>query len=94
MTPRKLWDGRWGGRIATPPGIVRFWYERKERDDRREDADDGRDWHAGDDGRAVIGPDGELRCYHDDAAGVCARLNAAARATGGDELMEPRASRA
>lgn len=90
---RRLWYGRWGGRISPPPGIVRFWYERKDRDDRREDADGARDWHAGDDGRAVIGPDGELRCYHDDAAGVCARLNAAARATGGG-LMEPRASRA
>jgi len=84
---RRLWYGRWGGRISTPPGIVRFWYERKER---REDADDKRDWHAGDDGRAVIGPDGELRYYHDDARGVCARLNAAARAAGD----EPRASRA
>ncbi len=71
---RRLWHGRWGGRISTPPGIVRFWYERKERADRREDADDARDWHAG-----------------DDARGVCARLNAAARVPAGDE---PRASRA
>lgn len=87
---RRLWDGRWRGLIQRPPGIVRFWYERKERDDRREDADDARDWHAGDDGRAVIGPDGELRCYHDNAAALCARLNATGRPAGD----EPRASRA
>jgi len=79
---RKLWDGRWRGLIQRPPGVVRFWYERKGREDRREDADDNRGWSTGDDGRAVIGPDGELRCYHDDAPGVCARLNEARVATG------------
>jgi len=52
---------------------------------------DGRGrWSVGDDGRAVIGPDGGLRCYANNAADLCARLNAAGRAAGD----EPRASRA
>lgn len=34
-------------------------------------------WYTGDGGRALFAPDGQLVCYHDDARGLCTRLNAA-----------------
>lgn len=34
-------------------------------------------WYSGDGGRALFAPDGQLVCYHDDARGLCKRLNAA-----------------
>ena len=74
VVTRKLWDGRWRGTIQRPRGIVRFWYERKERAARPAAL---LGWYTGDDGRALYSPAGALVCYHDDARRLCTRLNAA-----------------